>query len=139
MKLDFKVNRRKWDELKANVAGLSQVQSQVEWGPFRGYLEYGTTDGRIPPRPHARPVAQQNRSRWAGTLGGWFRRRTMSPTDLNRTLNKIGTDGVARFKKFISSYVPPANAPATVRKKGFDFPLIETGRYVASIEFKRKK
>lgn len=135
MKLTFKVDRKKWDQKRADLRALQSLPTTVEWGPFRGTLEYGSTDGRIPPRPHARPALKRGQPRFAALVGGWHRRNGSSK-DLRQVLKRIGAEGVELIREQIDSYTPPPNAPSTVKRKGFDFPLIETGEYRAALRFR---
>lgn len=50
-------------------------------------------------------------------------------------LNSLGDTWVEALKEEITNY-PPPNAPSTVRIKGFDDPLIESGRLRDSISYR---
>lgn len=51
-------------------------------------------------------------------------------------LEHLGKWAVSQVKKKINDGVPPPNAPATIAKKGFDHPLIETRKLLRSITSK---
>jgi len=51
---------------------------------------------------------------------------------------KAGMIGVAAVKEQFGK-IPPPNAPSTVRKKGFNSPLIETGSLMNSISYEVRR
>lgn len=57
--------------------------------------------------------------------------------DLTNDVDKLLSNLANELKDVIYSYVAPPNAPRTIQKKGFDFPLIETGEMVESITYRR--
>lgn len=52
--------------------------------------------------------------------------------------HKVGRMGVATMKGVIRNVDVPHNADSTIRKKGFDNPLIETGGMLDSVDYKLK-
>lgn len=50
--------------------------------------------------------------------------------------NKIGIEASTKYKAMIERIKSPANSPATVKKKGFDNPMIETGHFKNNIAAK---
>lgn len=53
--------------------------------------------------------------------------------DINLLLNKIGIEAATQYKNMIEEIKSPANAQATIDKKGFDDPMIETGFFKFNI------
>lgn len=54
----------------------------------------------------------------------------------NQALSRVGRmirDGI---RERILAKIPPPNAPATIKKKGFDHPLLETGRFLKAITYR---
>ena len=47
--------------------------------------------------------------------------------------NQIGIEAATRYKATIESIKSPPNAPSTIARKGFNNPMIETGRFKANI------
>ena len=56
--------------------------------------------------------------------GGW---------SVSAMTNQIGIEAAARYKAKIESIKSPPNAPSTIARKGFNNPMIETGRFKANI------
>lgn len=56
--------------------------------------------------------------------GGW---------NIDSMLNQIGTEAATQYKNIIEEIKSPSNAPATINKKGFDNPMIETGFFKFNI------
>ena len=53
----------------------------------------------------------------------------------NVLLSQIGRSTVKRVKDIIKQGTTAPNAPATIKKKGFDHPLYETGTLLDNIEY----
>jgi hypothetical protein len=60
-------------------------------------------------------------------------------SDFERQYKKISIDVVPRLKKIIDRWAIPPNAPATVKEKGFNDPLINTGKMRDSVKAKVSK
>ena len=56
--------------------------------------------------------------------GGW---------SISAMTNQIGIEAATRYKAKIESIKSPPNAPSTIARKGFNNPMIETGRFKANI------
>lgn len=107
--------------------------------------EYGTE--LIPPRPSFRMGAEKSIKKNTKNITAYL--QTMAQVALSsKKVNKkqidkllvdlldtIGEDAVKQTKKIIQSGETVNNAPATVKKKGFDHPLYETGFLLKNVEF----
>ena len=97
--------------------------------------EYGTS--RIPSRPFI-AIATDESKGWQSEVkkqvGG-----ITSSADVNGALNTIGEQMKKDIKNVIGdrSKLKP-NAPSTIAKKGFDAPLIDTGKLQEAIDFEVK-
>lgn len=85
-------------------------------------LEYGTL--RIPPRPFMRNCVQKRAARWSRIIAAGIRARILS----NFILDTLGKEMVEDIQREMDDFSDPPNAPATIRQKGFNNPLIDTGR-----------
>lgn len=56
--------------------------------------------------------------------------------ELDKGLSQIGFMMLADIQKTIEAGIPPPNAPSTIKQKGSDTPLIDTGRLRQSITFR---
>lgn len=111
---------------EANGASIAEVAT---------YNEYGTS--RIPSRPFI-AIATDESKGWQSEVkkqvGG-----ITSSADVNGALNTIGEQMKKNIKNVIGdrSKLKP-NAPSTIAKKGFDAPLIDTGKLQEAIDFEVK-
>ena len=114
------------DEIIKQIKGQIPKEVVIEAGIINNpedaekalYNEFGTE--KIPARP--------------------FIRRGLDDLDIkDKTPSDIGRQMVSNMRNAIlrSDYV--RNAPSTVRKKGFDFPLVETGDMYKHLTFKVKE
>ena len=99
--------------------------------------EFGATishsDGHttvIPPRPFMRNTVAKNSSRWGDLLGA-----ALKASDLNakQALALTGLKVVSQMQDEVKALTEPPLAPSTVKAKGFDTPLIDTGHLLNSI------
>ena len=96
--------------------------------------EYGTS--RIPKRPFMRIAEMQNRDKWFRLSEKVARNVLQGAMDVNQSLELIGNKIVGDIREVIGDrtlLVP--NAPSTIRQKGSDAPLIDTGQLRQSISF----
>lgn len=94
------------------------------------YNEFGTA--RIPPRPFMRDTIDEHQYGWGQALG-----KALNATgyDADAALKMIG-EGISRqVQDSIRAMKAPPNAPATIAKKGFDKPLIDTGHMLNSVGY----
>ena len=100
-------------------------------------LEHGTDDGRIPPRPVLRYVAAENRLKWNRQMAKLLRQGR----SVEESLEVIGEimAGDIRDVMSRSSELFAANAPATVKAKGFDAPFKDTGHMIQSVAWEKRK
>lgn len=102
--------------------------------------EFGTADGRVPPRPFLRTTLDERR----GEIGALVERTMERLT--NRKLGKpgaaaakaaeiIGVFVQAAVQKKIVDLREPPNAPSTIAKKGSSNPLIDTGQLRQAITY----
>lgn len=109
------------------------------------YNEYGTKTS--PPRPAFRmgleEGVEKNRKLLQAQLKNIARRVLQGRTSevdrsLTVLLTQIGRSAKAATKEIIKSGSTEPNAPATVAKKGFDWPLHETGLLEEHVDYEVK-
>jgi hypothetical protein len=103
------------DATKPDTSGLSVAQVAF-WN------EFGTT--RAPPRPFFRRMIAAQSPQWGAQLGKIAK---ASGYDSKRTLDLMGENIKGELVKSIVDFTTPALSPNTIRRKGFDKPLIDTG------------
>jgi hypothetical protein len=97
--------------------------------------EFGTDDGRVPPRPTLRPSMDEHKSEYVEGLK-WLTEGVLYGTRTYRmALNFIGKLAVKNLKAKIRSHVPPPNKESTIRKKGHGKTLIDTHQMLDSVSY----
>ncbi len=94
------------------------------------YNEYGTA--HIPPRPFFRNTVAEHKDQWpqqAATL------MKANGGDVRQTLEDLGDGVKGQLVQTIQNFREPSNATTTVKKKGFNKPLIDTGTLWRSIGY----
>lgn len=109
----------------ANSEGEALPVAQVAY-----WNEYGTEN--IPPRPFFRKTIAENSSEWGKQVGQLLKANNY---DADAALNKMGEHIKGQLTESILSYEDPPNAPSTIRKKGFNAPLRDTGTMARSIDY----
>ena len=106
------------------------------------YNEYGTlTKGKkehIPPRPFMQPTFNAQKAKWMDILAKSINNQQEN-IDVKKALNIVGIVAQDDVKASIDEWAKngnPRNEQATIAKKGFDSPLIETGHMRDSVHYK---
>lgn len=94
--------------------------------------EFGTADGHIPPRPFFRSMIKQNGSSWGDEAAQIAQAHDY---DLPATMRLMGEHIKGQLQASIQATNSPPNAPSTVKRKGFDKPLIDTGTAWNSVDY----
>ena len=89
----------------------------------------------IPARPFLKKTAVENRNIIKDYFKGEFLKE-YSMKDIKLISTKIGMKLKREIKKNITAWKTPKNSPYTIKKKGFNNPLIETGLLRKSINYK---
>jgi hypothetical protein len=91
--------------------------------------EFGTR--RIPPRPFMRTAVAEHSSEWGPALGQVLKNVDY---DANTALGQMGKAIEDQIRDAIKAVTSPPLAPATVKRKGFDKPLIDTSNMWRSVD-----
>lgn len=95
---------------------------------------YGTE--HIPKRPFVDLAADRNNN-WQKYVDEALGNVTDNNTSLRIEASKVGAIAVKDMKSIIENKeIPPPNKPSTIKKKGFDHPLVETGALLSKIKYK---
>ena len=89
----------------------------------------------IPPRPFFRTMIAKNSGGWGKMMAGLMKRYKM---DANKALDGMGAVIKSQLQDSIKAMNSPPNAKSTIRKKGFNKPLIDTGYMWNSIDWRVK-
>lgn len=90
----------------------------------------------IPERSFMRSTLEENRSNLREKSKKAVRLIQKGQIDANTALALLGEFFADEISKKIVDIRSPPNAPATIKRKGFDNPLIETGQLKNSITYK---
>lgn len=90
--------------------------------------EYGTE--KAPPRPFMRTTITNNKVKWAETV-----RKLVPLHGENKSLLQLGELIKGDLVASILNWTDPPNAPYTVKKKGFNKPLVDTAQMSRSISY----
>lgn len=97
--------------------------------------EYGTSDGRIPARPAHRQAFDDNQNSLSNIKARLVKGVQNGRIDSTRALKILGETHQANIQDSITNLSTPANAPATIERKGSSNPLIDTGQTRQSVRY----
>lgn len=96
--------------------------------------EFGSRDGRIPERSFLRSTIDRNRTAYLVKLGAaGLRALVGGRAGLVAALHRLGLEVATDVRRTIITLRTPPNAASTVRRKGSDNPLVDTGRLAQSV------
>lgn len=97
--------------------------------PLRAYrLEFGTS--KMPPRPFFRNMIAAKASEWPAGLAFQLKATNY---DVQLTLERAGEAIKGQLKESILDLWTPPLSPVTIKKKGFEKPLIEHGDMINAV------
>ncbi len=150
----MKVNRtNKMQQVIKSISDLGNLRIMAGWvhpGQKHGdgkltmaqlacVMEYGAKVGKktyIPPRPMLRMTGRLKSKSWvrqAGKLGKSVLEGKKNAADAPAILGQIIADDIKGVMN--NSFLFTPNAPSTVRKKGKNAPLIDTGELRDAVDF----
>lgn len=89
--------------------------------------EFGTADGHIPARPFLRPGVENRAEMYLRLVEKDLPDIVDGKYPMSRLMNRLGTLARDGVKQAINDTHTPENAESTIRQKGSDHPLIDTG------------
>lgn len=95
--------------------------------------EFGSSDGRIPERSFLRVPLRQNGDKILADFTRLIKMVQEERLTMAAALDQIGARAASISQEAISAGIDPANAPATIKRKGSSTPLVDTGRLRQSI------
>ncbi len=93
-------------------------------------MEFGAPARNIPPRPAIRNMIAAKSPDWPASAAAILQHTN---NDVPRTLQLLGEGIKGQWQASMRSLVSPPLAPATVARKGFSQPLIDTGHLISSV------
>lgn len=94
--------------------------------------DFGAPRASIPPRPFFRNMIAEKRAEWPKAVADLLR---IHDGDTAKTLALMGDAIQSQLKQSIQDTNSPPLKPATIRRKGFDKPLIDTGDMWRSVDY----
>lgn len=122
-----------FDEIASNIVYES---SGERLGDIAEKNEFGIG---VPERSFMRRTIERNQDEYQDLTQHKLSDIYQGNLSVNSALKKIGAEVKENMKSAIVEFDTPRNAPATIQKKGFDAPLIHTGRMLKEIDYKVKK
>jgi len=95
--------------------------------------EFGAPEQNIPPRPFFTPTIAAQKKKWAATIGKGVVEVREGNLNADQVLARVGDTAVSDLQAMIKSITSPPLAEATIRAKGFNKPLIDTGMMMRNI------
>lgn len=93
------------------------------------FNEFGTS--KAPPRPFFRGMVTEKSPEWGDAIGDLL---TTAGFDAEKTLALAGEGIAGQLRQSIVDYVGPPLAPSTVKRKGSDKQLVDTGVMLRSVD-----
>lgn len=101
--------------------------------------------GRIPPRPVLAPLIDERGKEFADQAASWLAdQHLLGSKSVGYVLGRTGRLVVREARKIITNYrtrgtINKDNAPSTIKRKGRNSPLMETGDMRKALTYKVKK
>jgi len=94
---------------------------------------YGAPRANIPPRPFFSNMIRENAHKWPDAVSKNLKATNYS---VDRTLHRLGEGIKGQLQQAIRDFAEVPLKPATIRRKGFDKQLIDTGHMLRSVAYK---
>lgn len=85
--------------------------------------EFGVPEHNQPPRPFLRTTVKKKSRQWKDIMSDEF----IHSQNWDKMLNEVAQACRDDISESIAKWKEPPNAPTTIKKKGFNDPLIDTG------------
>lgn len=95
-------------------------------------MDFGAPAANIPPRPFFRNMIAEKSSEWPAALEGLV---ASEDYDSDKILKLMGEGIAGQLRQSIRDTNAPPLAPATIKRKGFDKPLVDTGVLLVSVDY----
>lgn len=95
--------------------------------------EYGAPSRGQPPRPFFRNMIAEKSPTWPDAIANLLKTNNY---DATKTLELVGEGIKGQLVQSINELVSPPLAESTIRRKGFDKPLIDTSVMINSVGYK---
>lgn len=129
--------------LVAALKGLDGLQARTGWfetakdasgvpvATKAAAHEFGTA--RIPARPFMRPTVAEKKRPWLDQLAQGSKAVLRGEAQPAQVLEAVALRAAGDVAKKIKTVNTPPLSPKTVKRKGFDKPLVDTGQMIQSV------
>jgi len=146
--------RKQWDTLKKQIKDLKKnpytaigVLGEESGGSDFGLVEYATANefgttkngGHVPERSFIRSTVDENERKLFKFMENMKVKILLNRIKANKALSLAGVMIQGLIQKKITDLKSPPNAPSTIKSKGSNNPLIDTGRMRQSIKWQLRK
>lgn len=97
--------------------------------------DFGAPAAGIPPRPFFRNMIAKKKGEWPAAIAAALEDNDY---DARAALDLVGEVIAGQLRQSIRDTNEPPLKPATIARKGFDKPLIDTGHMLNSVDFEVK-
>ncbi len=97
--------------------------------------EFGVESERIPERSFLRTTLEEHKKKYFAQATKVIKASIKQRKPIDKTLSLVGQSMESDIKRKIETLKDPGNAKFTIKKKGFDNPLVETGHMRQSIRY----
>jgi hypothetical protein len=97
--------------------------------------EFGAPKAGIPPRPFFRNMIDAKSPEWPKAIAGLLKSNGM---DSHKALQLAGEAIAGQLRQSIVDTNEPPLKPATIRRKGSEKPLVDTGHMLNSVDYEIK-
>lgn len=131
-----------WNHYKRSLRDLAQHSIQVgivdnpELAQIAAWLEFGTPDAKhpIPERPAHRICFEKNKAELKRKYAHYTKLIGEGKISQAQALQQIGDWYAGKLRWEIINYNAVPNSEATIKHKGVNDPLMDTGEYVNAIK-----
>lgn len=131
------VLRKKYSKRKSKgiEGALPGVSGGVSVPMIAAIQEFGAPRAGIPPRPFFRTMVREKQGEWPQAIADLLRANNY---DAKKTLEQTGIAIKGQLQVSINEWTDPPLKPATIARKGFAKPLIDTAHLINSVDYEVK-
>lgn len=124
----------------AGKTDADEIQKAI-WNEFgtAGGASGGGWGGPIPERPFVRNAMRNNRGKYADGLRNSASKLVQGKGEVDQVLNKLGILAQGDIQAEITALATPPNSPVTVKLKGSNNPLVDTGGMRGAVTWEIEK
>jgi hypothetical protein len=97
--------------------------------------DFGAPRAGVPPRPFFRNMIAARKGEWPAAIAGQLK---ATGYDVELTLKRTGEAVAGQLRESIQQTNVPPLKPATIKRKGFSKPLVDTGEMLKSVSYEVK-